>query len=136
MIYGKDTQPPAGRDAAGTLASADLRELVAAGHVQADGLRYEDFLPFSAAGIFASNLNQYGTASTSTKRKTYQQSDLEEILGRPIIDVNRAYQGIEAKSKLDTYERLGLIERLDQAQLTELRYAAAGAPEGLDLMAV
>ncbi|WP_428389448.1 2-oxoadipate dioxygenase/decarboxylase family protein [Mucisphaera sp.] len=136
LVYGKYEPTAAGLAAAGTLEQTDLMSLAAAGYVRIDGLRYEDFLPFSAAGIFASNLNQYGTASTSTERRTYQQSDLEEILGRPIIDVNVAYRGIEAKSKLDTYERLGLIERLDAAVLAELREAAAGAPEGLDLMAV
>ena len=32
------------------------------------GLRYEDFLPISAAGIFASNLGQYGTKSTAAAK--------------------------------------------------------------------
>ncbi|MEM9752809.1 MAG: DUF1338 family protein [Planctomycetota bacterium] len=133
LIYGKYTPTPAGLDAAGTLASADLRELVAAGHVQADGLRYEDFLPFSAAGIFASNLNQYGTASTAAQKPDYTPELLEDILGQPIIDVDTQYRAIEAVSLLDTYERLGLGDQLSAEHKRELEAAAGldNAPAAL-----
>ncbi|TVS05140.1 MAG: DUF1338 family protein, partial [Phycisphaerales bacterium] len=53
--------------AAGSIDTTDMRELVRRGFARREGQRYEDFLPVSAAGIFASNLNQYGTASTAAK---------------------------------------------------------------------
>ena len=61
-------------------------KLVELGFVEYEGQRYEDFLPVSAAGIFASNLQQYGTKSTAHVRPTYSQAQLEEILGKRIID--------------------------------------------------
>ena len=57
-------------------ATTDLLALADAGLVEYEGLRYEDFLPVSAAGIFASNLQQYGTKSTATARPTYSQAML------------------------------------------------------------
>ncbi|MEM1424858.1 MAG: DUF1338 family protein, partial [Planctomycetota bacterium] len=60
----------------------DPVELVRAGVLRCRGVRYEDFLPVSAAGIFASNLDQYGTASSSDDRPEYTQGDLERIIGR------------------------------------------------------
>jgi uncharacterized glyoxalase superfamily metalloenzyme YdcJ len=76
--------------------------------VRREGLRYEDFLPVSAAGIFASNLSQYGTASTAKHRPTYRQSDLEAILGRPIIDAVVAYEQTQERSIAETFAALGL----------------------------
>jgi uncharacterized glyoxalase superfamily metalloenzyme YdcJ len=74
----------------------------------------------SAAGIFASNLQQYGTKSTAAVKPTYTQALLEEILGKRIIDSNVVYAGVEAESKLDTYGKLGLLGRLSPAERVEL----------------
>ncbi|MBI2512901.1 MAG: VOC family protein [Opitutae bacterium] len=93
---------------------AETRLLVAlarAGFVAIDGLRYEDFLPISAAGIFASNLQQYGTQSTAHAKPTYTQAQLEEILGRTIIDPNETYAALEAESRAATLRELGLREQ-------------------------
>lgn len=114
----------------GKLTTTNLRELRQLGYVEAVGLRYEDFLPVSAAGIFASNLNQYGTQSTSLPRPAYTQEMLEEILGRRIVDPNATYAAVDAVSRLATFGELGLLEQLDPAEharLTALVPAATPA---------
>ena len=88
--------------------TAALVALARAGHVAIEGLRYEDFLPISAAGIFASNLQQYGTKSTAQAKPTYTQAQLEEILGRKIIDPNETYAALEAESRAATLSALAL----------------------------
>lgn len=85
-----------------------VRDLVRSGHAQMEGLRYEDFLPVSAAGIFASNLSQYGTKSTAYQRPTYTQSQLEEIMGIKIIDTDDQYRDLERASIDETLAALGV----------------------------
>lgn len=114
-----------GLAAKGSIQTADLRELIAQGLVAFDGLRYEDFLPVSAAGIFASNLNQYGTMFTAKTRKTYVQSDLESIMGMPIVDADRVYRGVQAASIVDTLSTLGVINKIAPNELETLRADAA-----------
>src|SRR5690606_22144079 len=65
LVYGIYSPTASGQAAAGSITTTDLHELVELGYADYEGLRYEDFLPVSAAGIFASNLNQYGTKSTA-----------------------------------------------------------------------
>ena len=98
---------------------------MARGFVGYEGLRYEDFLPVSAAGIFASNLQQYGTKSTAAVKPTYSQALLEEILGKRIIDTTVMYAGIEAESKIDTFERLGLYSDVSADDRAQLENAVA-----------
>ena len=86
------------------------------GYADYEGLRYEDFLPVSAAGIFASNLNQYGTKSTAAQKPVYTQAMLEEILGRKIIDPNVTYAGLEAESLWQVYSQLGLLDKLASSE--------------------
>lgn len=97
---------------AGRALPTELMKLVELGFVEYEGQRYEDFLPVSAAGIFASNLQQYGTKSTATVRPTYTQAQLEEILGKRIIDATTVYAGVEAESKLETWKKLGLLAQI------------------------
>jgi len=97
----------AGRRAAGHLDTHNLEQLIAQGYVRFEGLRYEDFLPVSAAGIFASNLSQYGTQSTAASRPVYQQTDLERILGIEIVDTATQYAAMEAESLAETLRQLG-----------------------------
>jgi uncharacterized glyoxalase superfamily metalloenzyme YdcJ len=110
---------------AGSIATTDLWELVRLGYADYEGLRYEDFLPVSAAGIFASNLQQYGTKSTAAVKPTYSQAQLEEILGKRIIDTNAVYAGLEAESTLETYAELGLLAKLDAARRSALESTVA-----------
>ncbi|MCC5822105.1 MAG: DUF1338 family protein [Phycisphaerales bacterium] len=129
LVHARYEPTRAGIDAAGSISTTDLTRLIADGLVRFEGLRYEDFLPVSAAGIFASNLNQYGTRTTAAEKPVYTQADLEEILGRPIVDAASVYRGLEAESLLRTYERLGLLDGLDtEARRTlEADAAALGA---------
>lgn len=125
LVFGRFSATAKGKSAAGTIDTTDIWALVDGGHARAEGLRYEDFLPFSAAGIFASNLGQYGTASTASVKPTYSQSLLEEIMGRPVIDPNVIYRGMEAESLLVLYRDLGLLDQLPTENRNELEAAVA-----------
>ncbi len=94
--------------AKGQVTTTDINELVRLGYVSVEGLRYEDFLPVSAAGIFASNLSQYGTQSTAAEKPNYSQSMLEHILDRKIVDANETYARLQAESLITVYSQLGL----------------------------
>ena len=111
MVYARYVPTAAGIAAknSGTVATSDLAELIRLGYADYEGLRYEDFLPVSAAGIFASNLQQYGTKSTAAVKPTYTQAQLEEILGKRIVDSNVVYAGLEAESKFETWRALGVL---------------------------
>jgi uncharacterized glyoxalase superfamily metalloenzyme YdcJ len=128
LVYARYTPSPKGLAARGALATTDILELVRSGHVLYEGLRYEDFLPVSAAGIFASNLNQYGTKTTAAERPVYTQKRLEEIMGRSIISSDASYAAVHARSLLETYHALGLMDKLPAARRAELEAAAAAAP--------
>jgi len=128
LVYASYSPTDAGKAAAGNIGTTDIHKLVDRGYVTYEGLRYEDFLPVSAAGIFASNLNQYGTKSTAKTKPTYSRAMLEDIIGRPIIDTDAVYRGLWAKSLLDTYESLGLIGQLDDAARADLQNAVDRCP--------
>jgi uncharacterized glyoxalase superfamily metalloenzyme YdcJ len=116
---------------AGGVGTTDLLELVRQGLVQCEGVRYEDFLPVSAAGIFASNLNQYGTASTAATKPTYTQAQLERIMGRPIVDSTTVYAALDARSRLDTWTALGVLDRVPPAERAAMQAAVACCPPGI-----
>ena len=131
LVFVRPRATAAGRDAAarGEITTNDLGSLAAAGHVRLDGLRYEDFLPVSAAGIFASNLQQYGTASTSDAKPTYEQADLERIMGRPLVDAVAVCRAIQAAATLGAYRELGLLDRLPDEDRRALEAEVKVAPE-------
>ncbi len=112
LVFGRYTATSAGIAARGTIKTSDLAELIRLGYVDYEGLRYEDFLPVSAAGIFASNLNQYGTKSTAAQKPVYLQAMLEAILERTIVDPNETYASLEAESLRQVFEQLGLAGKL------------------------
>jgi uncharacterized glyoxalase superfamily metalloenzyme YdcJ len=124
LVFGRYSATEAGRANAASAGATDINQLVRLGFAEYEGLRYEDFLPFSAAGIFASNLGQYGT-KTSGEKPVYTQATLEEIMGRPIVDPNVVYGGLEAESLLDTYQALGLSVRLSPAERADLENAVS-----------
>jgi uncharacterized glyoxalase superfamily metalloenzyme YdcJ len=128
LVYARYSPTARGLAAKGTLTTTDVSSLLASGHLQYEGLRYEDFLPVSAAGIFASNLSQYGTKSSAAVKPTYTQAMLEDILGKKIIDTDIAYAGMEAQSLLDSYAALGLLDRLPPQARQDLTHTAHGAP--------
>ena len=72
-----------------------LEALMAAGHVAAEPLVYEDFLPVSAAGIFQSNL---GDAAQSHYAANSNQAEFEKALGRRTIDELKLYGETQQRS--------------------------------------
>jgi uncharacterized glyoxalase superfamily metalloenzyme YdcJ len=127
--YAPTAKGLAAKGTGGSITTTDIQSmmsaLVAAGHASYEALRYEDFLPVSAAGIFASNLNQYGTKSTAHVKPTYKQSDLEAVLGKPIIDASAVYAAIHARSILTTLDALGVGSQLPAPQRRELEATAS-----------
>ena len=125
LVYAKYEPTRTGLASKGLIRTTDLSQLVRDGLVGFEGLRYEDFLPVSAAGIFASNLNQYGTKSTATVRPTYTKSMLEEIMGKRIVNADAVYEGMQARSILDTHAALGTLRLLPAAERAELEAASS-----------
>ena len=107
------------------LSAADLMAiLLSRGDARVEGLRYEDFLPVSAAGIFASNLNQSDIQATATDKPTYTQVELETIIGRPIVESDPIYAGLEAASIMATFQDLGVLQHLSKTDRTRLESVA------------
>jgi uncharacterized glyoxalase superfamily metalloenzyme YdcJ len=123
LVCGRYAVTAQGLAAKGSIATTEIAELLQLGYVDYEGLRYEDFLPVSAAGIFASNLNQYGTKATAAQKPVYTQAMLEEILGKKIVDAAATYAGLEAESRLHVYAQLGLLDKLSVAGNSELEQA-------------
>lgn len=132
LVHGRWAATSIGRAAgeAGRLSTTDRFELLDLGYLDVEGLRYEDFLPVSAAGIFASNLNQYGTKSTATVKPTCTQGMLEEILGKPILDASAIDRGTEAASLLEAFAELGVLDRLPASERHALDRAVSACPTG------
>ncbi|RVU11999.1 2-oxoadipate dioxygenase/decarboxylase HglS [Methylobacterium oryzihabitans] len=86
--YAPTTKPGAPPD-------ADLAALVASGHVAAEPLTYEDFLPVSAAGIFSSNLGDEGQRNHAQHAA---KAAFERDLGAEVADEDALYAAAEAKS--------------------------------------
>ena len=130
LVFAQFAPTPAGLAAAraGRVTTTDLVELSRQGLVTCEGLRYEDFLPVSAAGIFASNLNQYGTASTARVRPTYSKAVLEAIMGKPIVEATEVSAGIDAASRIETWTALGVIDRVPAEELARLERLVSTTP--------
>ncbi|MCC5842418.1 MAG: DUF1338 family protein [Opitutales bacterium] len=75
-----------------------LDAAVAQGDVVYSPLRYEDFLPVSAAGIFASNLGQYGTPTETPAAPSYSRAQLEGYMEAVIYDAQEGYAREEQAS--------------------------------------
>jgi uncharacterized glyoxalase superfamily metalloenzyme YdcJ len=87
-----------------------LDKLVSEGILNAEPITYEDFLPFSAAGIFQSNIG--GKASQddtiSTIKATPNQDAMEVALDTCIIDPDRLYADMQQRSLNACLRKLGL----------------------------
>lgn len=86
--------------------TADLDALIAAGHVVAEPITYEDFLPVSAAGIFQSNLGSEARATAYAVDPA--KADFEQALGRPVQDEMALYRAEQDASITATLKALGL----------------------------
>lgn len=91
--------------AAGSLGEAPLEDLLRDGHVKAEPLVYEDFLPVSAAGIFQSNL---GDAAQTHYGEHSNRQAFEQALGRPTIDELGLYAQTQRRSIEECAQVLGL----------------------------
>ena len=112
LVYGHYSVTAKGIAARGSIHTRDIHQLVRLGFAQVKGLRYEDFLPVSAAGIFASNLNQMGAKSTAAVKPVYTRAMFEKILGKPVIDSDAQYRAEHEASIAETFAQLGLIEQV------------------------
>ena len=86
----------------------DLEALIDLGHVVAEPITYEDFLPVSAAGIFQSNLGAEARASAYAVDPA--KADFEKALGRPVQDEMVLYQAAQDASIAATLTALGLAQ--------------------------
>ncbi|QTT81738.1 VOC family protein [Pseudomonas chlororaphis] len=82
-----------------------LEALLRAGHVRAEPLVYEDFLPVSAAGIFQSNL---GDDAQNHYAGHSNRQAFERALGRPTIDELQLYADTQQRSLQECATALGL----------------------------
>lgn len=74
------------------LHAADLAYYIRQGDGTLSPIVYEDFLPRSAAGIFASNLTSDGAADASQQAAARDASWLQEVLGRQLHDPYALYE--------------------------------------------
>ncbi|CAM1346465.1 2-oxoadipate dioxygenase/decarboxylase HglS [Tenacibaculum crassostreae] len=75
---------------------ADVNQLLQEGYVTIEPMVYEDFLPVSAAGIFASNL---GTDDAKREYEgTSNQSLFEKDLGEPVYNLMKWYEDKQDES--------------------------------------
>ena len=88
--------------------TADLEGLIALGHVVAEPITYEDFLPVSAAGIFQSNLGSEARAAAYAVDPA--KADFEQALGRSVLDEMALYRAEQDASIATTLKVLGLAE--------------------------
>ena len=74
----------------------DVNQLLEDGYLSIEPMVYEDFLPVSAAGIFASNLG------TDDAKREYQgtsnQSLFEKDLGEPVYKLTKWYEDMQDES--------------------------------------
>lgn len=90
------------------LTGLSVQDLIERGLLLYRGQRYEDFLPFSAAGIFASNLDHYGTESSVEHRSPYRKDFFERIAGREFVSSAELYSSIHQNSLQSSLEYLGV----------------------------
>ncbi|MDY0781661.1 VOC family protein [Tenacibaculum sp. IB213877] len=75
---------------------ADVNQLLENGYLTIEPMVYEDFLPVSAAGIFASNL---GTDDAKRKYEgTSNQSLFEKDLGEPVYKLIKWYEDMQEET--------------------------------------
>lgn len=88
--------------------SARATDLVEAGVLRAEPIVYEDFLPRSAAGIFASNLSDAGSRDGAQGGAEIDLDRLAEVIGRPIAVPEDLYAAQRHESLVAAARALGL----------------------------
>ncbi len=87
----------------------DLARMVAAGVLVAEPIVYEDFLPRSAAGIFASNLDDDGSRDDEQSGAEYDLERLSTVVGVEVADPMDLYAAQQDASVREAMARLGLV---------------------------
>lgn len=87
---------------------SDLTALIDGGWVVAEPIVYEDFLPRSAAGIFASNLTAAGTVNEKNDGTPRDMEWLEVAIGKPIRLPEEVYEAQRQASLTVVADGLGL----------------------------
>jgi len=85
-----------------------LPELVESGWLVASPIVYEDFLPRSAAGIFASNLDNQGSRDSSLEGSHRDLDWISGAIGRPVHDPMQLYADQSRASLVAACGRLGI----------------------------
>jgi uncharacterized glyoxalase superfamily metalloenzyme YdcJ len=92
----------------GTEPPRDLVDLLDGGWLVAEPIVYEDFLPRSAAGIFASNLSDQGDVDASQGGAPRDADWLSDAIGRPVRAPERLYAEQRAESLACAAASLGI----------------------------
>lgn len=87
----------------------DLSTLLETGRLIASPIVYEDFLPQSAAGIFASNLTSDGTKDLGQEAQILDSDWLEGVLQRPLSDPTALYHQQQERSLEIAAQTLGRL---------------------------
>lgn len=87
---------------------ADLASLLDEGWITAEPIVYEDFLPRSAAGIFASNLSADSDVDLDQGAASIDIDALSDMIGRRIVEPDTLYAAQRAQSLRVVAEQLGL----------------------------
>lgn len=87
-----------------------LEQLIAGNIIEPSPITYEDFLPFSAAGIFRSNLQPQpkGLAIADMNRSSADLEGFEEAMQATLLGVDEWYRQAQMKSLEDVARELGL----------------------------
>lgn len=91
----------------------EVEELISLGLIETTPITYEDFLPFSAAGIFRSNIGNGPTKPEAVVDKT-NRGGLKDALGCKIRDEFELYQKLQNASVVECACALGLDEIIMQ----------------------
>jgi uncharacterized glyoxalase superfamily metalloenzyme YdcJ len=92
-----------------SISRANLQALVSSGLLTCLPITYEDFLPFSAAGIFQSNLgNSEQTKESKCTVARPDKAGFEHALGATLLSADDLYLQIEMESLRQCAESLGI----------------------------
>lgn len=92
----------------GESSTAQMEDLIQAGVVKCEPITYEDFLPFSAAGIFTSNLGGDGRRLHKTEDRGESRAELEAVIGQPVPCETDMYDELQTASARECEKALGL----------------------------
>lgn len=93
-----------------TQAVDNLQLLIKNNIVELIPIRYEDFLPVSAAGIFQSNLNNQDTSEKTITTKSHREA-FENALGTKVIDSFTLYERIQQNSLKELKRKLKKLQK-------------------------